>query len=54
MSLLEELCHLGVGLEVSKAHSRAILTLCVDQEVNQVLKHHHVCLYAAILPTTMD
>lgn len=33
MSLLDELCHLGVGLEVSKTHSRAILTLRVDQEV---------------------
>lgn len=51
MSLLEELCHLGLGLEVSKAHSRAILTLCVDQEVNKALNYHSsTTMSACVLP----
>lgn len=51
MSLLEELCHLGVGLEGSKAHSRAILTLWVDQEVNKALNYHaSITMSARVLP----
>ena len=51
---MEELCHSGLGFEVSKAHTRRSLllfSLCLQVSNQMNLLQHHTCLSATMLPT---